>query len=722
MLFTDSFIHGGTERQFVAALRFLDRGKYDLLVGCLKRRGPFLSAVEAMGIPVTEFLISSLGRWSTFVRMRELARFLRRERVALVHTFDYYTNMFAIPAARMARVPVVLASRRNLAHNRNAMERVALGLVCRMAHGIVANSTLAARIAAGAGGKVTVIPNAIDLQEYEIAEPRGELRARLGLSEGLLVGVLAALRPEKGHRTFLSAAAAVAKSEPRAHFVLIGEGPEREMLEAMAREFGIAGRVIFAGDQRNVAEWLTALDVAVLPSDAESLPNALLEAMACGLPAVATRVGGVPDVVVEGSTGWLVPPKDPGAMAEKILMLLADPAARRTMGAAGRARIEQQFTPARVKQKLEALYDRKLRERRPTARILQLGNFPPPVCGWSLHTQLVHENLLLRGADSRVLDIGPGRKIEGRDCIPLKGGFDYAWKLFAHRLRGFTFHAHLNGDSWKGYVLALAPVLLGRATGQPAVLTLHAGPSQIYFPRAGGFWRAAFRVLFSASGEIICNHEPVKALIEAYGIPTGKVHAIPAYSVEYAENVPAPLPGAVEDFIRGHEPRVFSYSMFRPEFTIEALWEAFGAVRKRFPQAGLLLAGPQDVPEDVRRSLHKMDLDSSVLIPGNLPHAQFLTAVQRSDVFVRTHLRDGVCTSVLEALSLGVPVVASEDGLRPPSVFTYAPGDGRDLAAKLEIVLGDLPGARSRVHRPGADSNLEREVALLLRAGSGGRS
>lgn len=359
MLFTDSFAHGGTERQVVATLRILSREKYDLLLGCLKKRGPMLPIVEAMGIPVVEFPITSLRRWSTFVIMRELARFLRRERVTLVHTFDYYTDIFAIPAARMAGVQVVLGSLRDPLFDHNALERTALALVSRMAHGIVANSSPAARTA-GSRENVVVIPNVLYLSDYQFAESREELRARLRLPTGLLVGVVAVLRPQKDHATFLRAVTLVAKSNPRAHFVLIGDGQDRAALEALSRELGIAERVTFAGDQKNVAEWLAALDIAVLPSVAESLPNAVLEAMACGLPVVATRVGGVPDLVVEGVTGWLVPPRDPPAMAGKILALLSDPSARQSMGAAGRARIEQEFAHERVKQRLEAFYDRLL--------------------------------------------------------------------------------------------------------------------------------------------------------------------------------------------------------------------------------------------------------------------------------------------------------------------------------------------------------------------------
>jgi glycosyltransferase involved in cell wall biosynthesis len=538
----------------------------------------------------------------------------------------------------------------------------------------------------------------------------------------LLAGVVAALRPEKGHRTFLRAAALVAREHPSAKFVLFGDGSERAALVALASELGIAERVIFAGDRDDIPECLAALDLLVLPSDFESLPNAILEAMAAARPVVATRVGGTPELVEDGQTGYLVPVGDPAAMARRIVELLRDPAKRRAMGEAGRARAGRDFSPATMKQKLEAMYDRLLREKKPVARVLQIGNFPPPVCGWSLHTQLVQRELDQRGADSRVMDIGPGRAVEGRGCETVKSGFDYARKLLRYRLRGFTFHVHVNGDSWKGYSLALAAVLLGWLTAKPAVLTFHAGPTQIYFPRPRGFWRWAFRLLFAASGEVICNHEPVKQAIASYKIPLGKIHPIPAYSVQYTEELPAPLPAAVEQFFRAHEPRLFSYSLFRAEFTMEALFDAFAAVRRDFPRAGLLLAGPQEVPPEAAEQMRRLGIADAVLIAGNLPHAEFLTAVQRSDVFVRTHLRDGVCTSVLEALKLGVPVVASDDGIRPPSVITFTPGDAADLHAKLAAVLGDLAAMRARVCAPEIHNHLKEEISLLLAAGAGARA
>jgi glycosyltransferase involved in cell wall biosynthesis len=721
MLFTDSFIHGGTERQFVRALRLLDRERFDVIAGCLKKRGPFLSEVEGMGIPVEEFPLRSFFNLSAIGWFFQLVKFLRRERIDIVHAFDFYTAVFAVPAARWAGVPVVLASRRELAGDRSRWQQRAIRLACHLSTGIVANSRAAGSCLTGFGyvpaEKITVVPNSIDPEEFRPARKAADTRQSLGLApEVPLVGILGALRPEKDQATFIRAAHQIAQSSPAASFLLIGEGNERPRLESLARALGIAGRVIFAGDRHDVADLLAALDVFVLSSSTESFPNAILEAMVVGRPVVATNIGGIPEVVEDGKCGFLVPVGDAAAMARSVEQLLHDPALRRSMGDAGRARVLAEFTPALMKQRLENLYDRQMLERRPAARVLQIGNYPPPVCGWSLHTQLVDRELRSRGIDARVMDIGPSRTVPGRGCETVLGGFDFARKLLRYRIRGFTFHVHVNGDSWKGYLLALAPALLGRFTGKPAVVTFHAGPSQLYFPRTGGPWYWAFKLLFSACGEVICNHEPVKKHIAAYGIPESKIHPIPAFSVQYSEEIPVSLPPAVEKFLVAHEPRLFSYSLFRPEFTMEALFEAFAALRRDYSNAGLLIAGPQDVPPEALEHMRRLGLETCVYIPGNLPHAEFLTAVQRSDVFVRTHLRDGVCTSVLEALQLGVPVVAAEDGIRPASVVTYAPGNAADLHRKLLDVLRDLASARTRVRPPQVDDHLEREIGVLLSA------
>ena len=720
MLFTDSFIHGGTERQFVQTLRALDRNRFSITVGCLKRKGQFLPEVEALGDTILEFPATSLYGLGAMEQQQRLARFLRDQQIDVLHAFEFYSNVFAIPAARVAGVPVVLASRREIAGDRSRAQRLAIRAACSLAHGVVANSRAAGSWLTGLFGespeKVCIVPNAIDLERFVPSRPAQVLRAEWGAdSNSIVIGTVAALRPEKQLETFVRASAAAATMIPNGRFIIAGEGPERGRLETLIREFGVGRQVLLLGDRRDVADVVNALDVFVLSSLTESFPNAILEAMASSKPVISTRVGGTPEVVSEGVTGYLVAVGDSSAMAERMVELSRDAARRATMGERAAERVKREFTPQNLAGQLQSIYEGYLRRRCAADRVLQIGNYPPPVCGWAIHTEVLDRELKQRGVDARVMDIGPGRTITGRDCVPVFSAFDYGWKLLMHRARGFRFHMHVNGDSWKGYAMALGAVLLGAATGKPAALTFHAGPVQMYFPRRDGFWHYAFRLLFRASGAIICNHEPVKKIIaETYGIPADRIHPIPAFSTQYSEEIPVPLSPQVETFLQKHSPRLFSYSLFRPEFTMDALFDSFVAVRERYPNAGLLIAGPKEIPAEATELMRARGIEQSIIIPGNLAHAEFLTAVQRSDVFIRTHLRDGVCTSVLEALQLGVPVVASEDGLRPPSVVKFAPGDARDLTRKTLGVLEDLEGARRAVQRPEVHNHLDEEIAVLL--------
>jgi len=365
MLFTDSFLAGGTERQFSSVVTQLDRKKYDLHVGCIQRRGPFLAEVEALGIPIQHYPIPSLRSPGTLCWMSRLVDYLRCERIDAVHAFDFYTGAFAVPAARWAGVPVIIVSRREVAALRPPLQRWVIRLYCQMATAIVANSRAASVSLTGffgaRSGKVTIVPNGIDLADFPPRQPDEAVRQQLELpADAPLVGILAALRPEKDHATFLRAAALVHAVLPEARFLVIGGGPERVRLESLVAELGLKDSVLFLGDRRDVADLLAALEVVVLSSLTESSPNAVLEAMAAARPVVATRVGGVPDLVEDGATGFLVPPGAPAAMSQRILDLLRSSELRHAFGTAGRARVEREFTTQQVKQRLEALYDRLL--------------------------------------------------------------------------------------------------------------------------------------------------------------------------------------------------------------------------------------------------------------------------------------------------------------------------------------------------------------------------
>lgn len=195
-------------------------------------------------------------------------------------------------------------------------------------------------------GRITVIESGVDLERFRPAADRVSAKRAAGFgADEPLVGIVAALRPEKNHAMFLRMAARVASEAPAARFLVVGEGPERSRLVELARDLRLEGHVQFLGARHDIPDLLRALDVAVLCSlpVVETLPVTLLEAFAAGVPVVSTRVGSVADIVEEPETGLLVPPGDEAALAQSVGRLLADPALRGRMGRAARARAERRF-------------------------------------------------------------------------------------------------------------------------------------------------------------------------------------------------------------------------------------------------------------------------------------------------------------------------------------------------------------------------------------------
>jgi L-malate glycosyltransferase len=367
LLFTDSFSRGGTERQFVRLLRGLDRSRYDPIIGCLHRRGQLLSEAESLGLPIVEFPINSLYNFRAARLFVQLVQYLRRQEIQIVHVFDFYTLLFAIPAARVAGVPVVLASRRELLNLRSRWQQRAIRVACSLATGVVTNSRAASTDLFGrASGnyiKIELLPNCIDLKEFESRQSPTAVRLQLGLSStSMVVAALGNLRPEKDLPTFLRAARKIVDVIPSAEFLVIGDGPEKNQLQQLADELDLKKSVHLLGDRSDVADLLGAADILVMCSQTESFPNAILEAMAMRKAVVATNVGGIPELVQEGMTGFLVPPSDPEAIANHVLSLCQDAAQREQMGQTARKRVEDNFTVENVVARLESIYSRFLRE------------------------------------------------------------------------------------------------------------------------------------------------------------------------------------------------------------------------------------------------------------------------------------------------------------------------------------------------------------------------
>lgn len=350
-------------------------------------------------------------------------------------------------------------------------------------------------------------------------------------------------------------------------------------------------------------------------------------------------------------------------------------------------------------------------------RILQIGNYPPPMCGWAIQLKLVTDELRRRGHICEVLKINEGRQIKSPEYVDVQGGFDYLKKIWLYALRGYRLNVHVNGMSKKGYLLALAAALTGRAMNRPAQVTFHGGLSQDYFPRHDrSLAHAAFAALFHLAGEIACDSEPIQDAIEQYGIRSEKVRSIATFSPQYLQFSPENLGERVEDFLQKHSRVFLSYVSFRPEYRLEILREGMRQHREQDPEAGYIWLGfpgkEMSAAEEFVKSWPTEER-ASLLLLGNLSHDQFLTLLSRSFVYLRTPACDGVAASVLESLALGIPVVASENGRRPMGVVTYFDTSAADMVAKLHFVREHYEDVKAAIEFDMSDDNVGRMADWL---------
>jgi len=373
---------GGTETHLVEVVRHLDRSRFVPVVCCLHRPGRLAKQVEAMGVPVVSLGIGRIYEPGALRAARRFQELLRGYRIQLLHTYLVSANVYGTLVGRLARVPLIVTSRRDMGFSRTW--RLALlerWLVNGLADRIVTVCEGVRRRATREFGvepeKVVTIPNGIDPMAWFPRPPDPALREACGIAaDDRVVGIVSVLTPVKGHRYFLEAAMRVAWDRPAVKFLVVGDGPLRTDCERLARELGIGDRVIFAGSQPDTAPYLALMDVVVCSSLSEGMSMSLLEAMAMAKPVVATRVGGNPEVVADGATAILVPARDGLALAKQILRLLDEPETARRMGQAGRARVEREFDVRAMVRRMEDLYTALLRG--PRAQPALAGNAESP--------------------------------------------------------------------------------------------------------------------------------------------------------------------------------------------------------------------------------------------------------------------------------------------------------------------------------------------------------
>lgn len=346
---------GGIERVIQTIVTSLDKSKYSAEVWGICSGGVIAERIAAQGIPVRVLSIRNCYSPSGIIKT---ARLLRKNVADIVHTHGYFADTHGRMAAILAGVPVRVTHLHSIFHQMSPVNVAIDRLLSRFTQGTITISEEVRQSYAARGypmAAATLIFNGVDPRQFEWPRP---------LPVRNVIAIVASLTPHKGHRFLLEAFRTVRSRIPDAELWIAGSGPLRPELEAQASTLGITAHVRFFGETGDVPGLLCQASVAVLCSLREGLGLSAIEAMAAGLPVVASRIGGLPEVIEDGKTGILCPPGDSAAIGEALIRLLSDPVQAAAMGRAGRERFESKFTSKEMIRNLEGLYERLITARR----------------------------------------------------------------------------------------------------------------------------------------------------------------------------------------------------------------------------------------------------------------------------------------------------------------------------------------------------------------------
>lgn len=364
--FVGSFDQGGSERQALALTRSLkNEGSFDVFAATLNAAGVLKDEAKDIGLPeIPEFKLTSFYNANFVLQVRRCARYLRDNRIDLVHTHDFYTNIFGMAAASLAGVKLRIASKRETKGVRSRTQEFVERLAFARAHAVVANSEAVRDHLVESGiaqDKVRRVYNGIDIEGFgKSGHSRAEICLSLGLpfsDEVRFISLVANLRHAvKDVPMLLRAAKMTIDSRPDTHFMIAGEGGLEAGLKELAIQLGVAGNVHFMGRCTDIPALLEASYACVLTSAAEGFSNSILEYMAAGRPVVVTNVGGAAEAVADGVNGYLVDAGDDEAMARRLIDLLDDAAKASSFGIAGRKIVCECFSNATQLQNTLDLY------------------------------------------------------------------------------------------------------------------------------------------------------------------------------------------------------------------------------------------------------------------------------------------------------------------------------------------------------------------------------
>lgn len=365
---------GGSERQLVEIAKALDRSRFAVHVGCFHPEGFRSAELSSEGIPILHLPVHSFLSFSALRGALQLGKYIRRHGIQLVHAFDTPMNCFGVPASRVFRTKVVLSSQRASRRLSRRSEQFVLRITDHLVDAVVVNCDAMRRHMTEDEGvrveRLRTCYNGLDTGRFR---PLPKQRPAALQPASLVIGVVCALRPEKGLPTLVEAFAKVVSGNPLEcsglQLAIVGSGAMLATLQAMTVEFGIQDRCHFEPSTADVAAWLRAIDIFVLPSLSEALSNSLMEAMGCGCTVVASAVGGNPELVSDGTNGFLFEAGNAAELADRLERLVVDEDLRTRFGIESANRVRQHFSLEASVHRMEEIYGELLGRRVPAIRL-----------------------------------------------------------------------------------------------------------------------------------------------------------------------------------------------------------------------------------------------------------------------------------------------------------------------------------------------------------------
>ena len=698
---------GGTEQQLLELVKRLDRQKYLPMVCCF-RPGRIAEEIVASGVQV--FRIRKRAKVDPSL-IYHLWSLIRRERIDLLQTYLFTANTWGRLAAILAGVRIIVSSERNVDIWEKPYTRVIGRYLDRWTHGTIANSTavkdylvrkgLAAR-------KIRVIYNGVDPGRFSQPISSDAIKAELGIPpHHLVIGLAARLEPQKDLHTFLRAAAQLITREPAASFLVIGGGSLATQLTQEAHTLGLSGRVIFTGARRDIPCLLAACDISVMSSLKEGMSNTILESMAAGKPLVATTVGGNVELIRDGETGFLVPPRDPAALATAIQRLLNDPPRAQAMGQQAKARISELFSVDTMVAATQQLYDELVMSasKRPSTTppapapahgdgsvAFVVSQFPRYVDAYFLreltalaargmqfqifslrdfHSKVIHEEArslitrtvyipffswrLIRAHASFFTQM-PGRYLRAFSSVLwgcwrqprmlLRALVAFPKAVYFARLVQTQQITHIHAN-WATHP-AMSALVMARLTGVPWSFTGHA--SDIYLHTT-----MLAEKIHAAQFVITCTRYNRDYLIRIAGEAAASKIVVNYHGVDLRKFQPVPKPEAPPF-------QVLAVGTLMSGKGFSDLIEACSILAGRGLAFDCTIVGDGQERPRLTRLIRRYGLTKQARITGYLPHESLIQLYQQASVVVLPALSEnhfGIPNVLLEAMAVNTPVICT---------------------------------------------------------------